>query len=135
MAVTLKSEPKEASLPPAPKSKADPGERSKALKAIADHRKAIAWQVHRWPLDKKTVQERTKIHLPRSYLATAGEDVKTVWPGQDLNQIVHRHYFQNLGGEIEMLPANSANFVTPDHVTVKRCVQELGCIDRVICTS
>ena len=131
MAIT-KSEPQEATLPaPPPKPKADPGERSKALKAISDHRKATAWEIHRWPIDKKLVQERTKIHLPRSYLATAGEDVKTVWPGQDLNQVVHQHYFQNLDGKDETLPQEYSNFVTPDAVTVRRYAGDiLWIVDR-----
>jgi hypothetical protein len=131
MAIGLKSE---LTLPEPLKTKIDPGERSKALKAISDHRKAVAWQIHRWPLDKKTVQEKTKIHLPRSYLAAAGEEVETVWPGDDLNQIVHHHYFQNLDDENEALPTNSANFVTPDSITVRRCVcGESSCTEDRLC--
>ena len=118
MAILAKTEPEEATLPPVPKPKLDSGERSKVLKAISDHRKATAWQVHRWPLDKRIVEDRTKIHLPRSYLATDGEDVKTVWAGADLNQIVHQHYIQALDTEAPL--ARNANFVTPDSITVKR---------------
>jgi len=103
-------------------SKVDKEAKSKALKEIGDHRKAIAWQVHRWPIDKRVVQEKTKIHLPRSYLAKAGADIKTVWPGDDLNHVVHQHYMSGLvGDEEEKLKArNCANFVTEDGLTTRR---------------
>lgn len=117
--MAIKPEPKETTLPAAPKPKVDPAERSKALKAISDFRKATAWQVHRSPLDKRIVDHRTKIHLPRSYLAADGEDVKTVWAGADLNQIVHQHYIQFLGGEVVL--GTGANYVSPDGIMEKRC--------------
>ncbi|GJE86720.1 hypothetical protein PsYK624_028010 [Phanerochaete sordida] len=120
MAVSLKAEPKETTIPAPAKPKVDEGERKKALEVISKFRQATAWQVHRWPLEKKTVDHKTKIHLPRSYLATAGEDVKTVWAGSDLNQIVHQHYFDALDLVSDEIPKKSANFVTPDAVTVRR---------------
>lgn len=119
--MTTKYEPKEATITTPSKPKIDEGERKKALEIILKFRQATAWQVHRWPLEKKIVDRKTKIHLPRSYLATAGEDVKTVWPGSDLNQIVHQHYIQPLKVDSNALP-RSANFVTPDDVMVKRYV-------------
>lgn len=119
MAASLKIEPKEATIPAPAKPKVDEGERKKALEVISKFRQATAWQVHRWPLEKRTIDRKTKIHLPRSYLATAGEDVETVWPGSDLNQVVHQHYIQPLDADSEGFP-ESANFVAPDAVMVKR---------------
>ncbi|KAI0341538.1 hypothetical protein BDW22DRAFT_1430183 [Trametopsis cervina] len=114
--MVVKSEPKLASVPPAPKPELNKEAKSKAIKEIGDHRKAIAWQVHRWPLAKNPVQEKMKLHLPRSYLAKAGEDVKTLWPGDDLNQAVHNHYMQSLVGDEEqkLKARNCANFVAED---------------------
>ena len=60
-------------------------------------RRVSAWQIHRWPLEKRLVNERTRVHLPRTYLAKDGIDVRVVRPGQDLNQFVHRYYFEQLG--------------------------------------
>lgn len=101
-------------------SQIDSRELAKTRDAISKHRKAIAWQVHRWPLDKKIIDYRTEIHLPRSYCAADGEDVKTVWAGADLNQVVHQHYAELLGDKTVL--AHNSNFVTPDSITVKRCV-------------
>lgn len=52
-----------------------------------------------------------------------GEDVKTVWEGADLNQIVHQHYIQTVSGET--LPAHNSNFVTPDSIAVKRYASKI----------
>ena len=116
--MVVKKEPAEARVPAAkPKTNAPSkaqGNASKegykdAKKAMWDFRKATAWQVHRWPLEKRIVEERTKIHLPRTYRAKAGEDVKKVWPGTDINQFVHQHYMQEW--DAENVPEGSANFV------------------------
>lgn len=117
MAVTFKHEPVEARLPPAKSQPAvDPKEHKKALEAISKHRKAIAWQVGRYPLEKRVAEGRTKIHLPRSYLARHGEDVKAVWPGTDINQLVHAHYFELT----EALVIENPNYVTPDNIDARR---------------
>ncbi|RPD79250.1 hypothetical protein L226DRAFT_480067 [Lentinus tigrinus ALCF2SS1-7] len=97
MAVTPKSEPKETALPPAPKLSAKEQKeleqaRNGALKTIAEHRRAIAWPIGKWPVEKRVVYTRTRVHLPRTYLARHGSDVRAVWPGTDLNQFIHRHY-------------------------------------------
>ena len=114
-----KTEPTETRIPTASQPpQIDSKEQAKIRDAISKHRKAIAWQVHRWPLDKKIVDCRTKIHLPRSYCAADGEDVKNVWAGADLNQVVHQHYAEPLGEETSQ--AHNSNFVTPDSITVKR---------------
>ncbi len=120
--MVIKSEPKPATIPKPAPPKVDKEAKGKATKEIGDHRKAIAWQVHRWPLEKRPVQEKTKLHLPRSYLSKAGEDVKILWPGEDLNQAVHNHYMQYLAGdEEEKLEArNCANFVAEDAITKRR---------------
>lgn len=52
-----------------------------------------------------------------------GEDVKTVWEGADLNQIVHQHYIQTRSAET--LPAHNSNFVTPDSIAVKRYASKI----------
>ncbi|KAI0659043.1 hypothetical protein C8Q70DRAFT_916328 [Cubamyces menziesii] len=111
MAVVPKSEPQEAVLPPLPppppqpkpqsKPTIDPKERDAAKKELGNYRRVTAWPIHRWPLEKRPVQARTRVHLPRTYRARHGSDVRTVWPGTDLNQFVHRHYAETVGGERE----------------------------------
>ena len=126
--MVVKTEPKDtsvlASAASTTRQKREPSkeERSNALKEIWDYRKAVAWQVHRWPLEKRLATERTKIHLPKSYRAVAGVDVKTVWPGDDLNQLVHNYYAQRLTEDDEgkLKARNCANFVTDDSVTMRR---------------
>ena len=134
MTAIMKKEPKEATLPPA-KQKESPGERAAALKAIADTRRATAWSVHRYPLTKKIVSTRTKVHLPRAYRAAAppgggkgrAVDVRTVWAGQDVNLLVYEHYLEmreksdpksedGPGGGGERTP----NYVAPDEVLPRR---------------
>ncbi|KAI0777546.1 hypothetical protein BD413DRAFT_467520 [Trametes elegans] len=114
VAVVPKPEPQEAVLPPAPApdpepskppapkpSAPDPSARSAALKEIAGYRRVTAWAVHRWPLEKRPVPVRARVHLPRTYRAAQGSDVRTVHEGMDLNQFVHEHYSQGLGAERE----------------------------------
>ena len=72
-------------------------ERDAALKALSEHRRATAWAVGRWPVEKHVVHTRTRVHLPRTYLARQGSDVRAVWPGADINQLVHRHYCEEVG--------------------------------------
>lgn len=128
--MVVKTEPKDTSIPaqtiPQARQKrtASKEEKSNALKEVADYRKAVAWQVHRWPLEKRLVQEKTKIHLPMSYHATAGVEVKTIWPGDDLNQVVHRYYAQRLTEDDEgkLKARNCTNFVTDDGLTLQRYV-------------
>lgn len=122
--MAFKSEPVEPSLPPAPiqKPPVDKEARSKALKIVTDYRRATAWQVHRWPYDKRVAEDKTKIHLPRSYLAKTGEDVKNVWAGADLNQIVHQHYIKTVKIEDLSTDRMKGNFVTPDNISAERYV-------------
>ncbi|KAF9802233.1 hypothetical protein IEO21_09921 [Rhodonia placenta] len=113
-----KQEPQESLLPPGPKSKpANEKARKDALKSITATRRASAWQIHRWPLDKRVLLSRTRVHLPRTYLGRDGEDVRVVREGQDLNQFVHRHYFEELD---EARKSEWINFVTPDGVVSRR---------------
>ena len=120
--MVVKTEPQVATIPKPAPPKMDKEAKGKATKEIGDHRKAIAWQIHRWPLEKRIVQEKTKLHLPRSYLAKAGEELKTLWPGEDLNQAVHNYYMEHLvGDEEEKLKAKKcANFVAEDSITMRR---------------
>ncbi|KAI8986815.1 hypothetical protein BD414DRAFT_545226 [Trametes punicea] len=109
MVAVPKTEPQDAILPPtsshpAPKPKlkpatasADGKKREAALKEIAEYRRVTAWPVGRWPLEKRVVHERTRVHLPRTYRARHGVDVRTLWPGTDVNQFVHRYYCENKG--------------------------------------
>ena len=105
MAVTItpKTEPQDASLPPPPSKPAPPAleavdvkARKNALETLSKHRRAQAWPIARWPLEKRVVHERTRVHLPRTYLARHGSDVRAVYPGTDLNQFVHRHYCERV---------------------------------------
>lgn len=123
--MAVKKEPVDAHVPaPEPEAKARPGAQKqtqddpsaegykKAKKAMWDFRKATSWQVHRWPLEKRITEERTKIHLPRTYRTQAGEDVKTVWAGADINQLVHQHYMQTV--DRAKMPEQIANYVSDD---------------------
>lgn len=103
MAITPKSEPTETALPPPSKQHTKPQgktdaelkkERDGALKVLSEHRRATAWSVGRYPLERRVVWTRTRVHLPRTYLAREGSDVRTVHPGMDVNVLVHRHYFE-----------------------------------------
>ena len=83
--MAVKNEPVDAPLPPNARAKAkalakgvradqlaepeqEPpaSERSAAVKAMWGYRKASAWSVHRWPLERRVVQERTRVHVPLS---------------------------------------------------------------------
>lgn len=120
-----KEEPQEAALPPSKRPAVNEKARKEALKTITAVRHVSAWQIHRWPLEKRVVNERTRVHLPRTYLAKDGIDVRVVRPGQDLNQFVHRYYSEQLGkekkdGKDEEKWKGWVNFVTPDGVLKKR---------------
>ncbi|KAI0646173.1 hypothetical protein C8Q79DRAFT_1118681 [Trametes meyenii] len=118
MAVVPKPEPQDVSLPPAPapaptvpqqvqKSKpnskpaAPATTRDAALKEISEYRRVTAWSIHRWPLEKRIVHERTRVHLPRTYRARHGADVRTIYPDTDINQFVHAHYAEVVPAERE----------------------------------
>ncbi|KAH9896722.1 hypothetical protein C8Q73DRAFT_643096 [Cubamyces lactineus] len=123
MAVVPKTEPQEPVLPPAPaplpkpKPAIDPKARDAAKKELANHRRVTAWPVHRWPLEKRIVHERTRVHLPRTYRARHGSDVRAVWPGTDLNQFVHRYYSEGVG---KRLREEWPNYVAGEAVLAKR---------------
>lgn len=144
--MAVKPEPVEACVPPASSSdflkstlrKAPPAPvvddskeaQSKARKAMWDYRKATAWPVYRWPIERRRVEEHIKVHLPRGYLARGGEEVKTVWAGNDLNQFVHAHYLRavepvKVEGEEDMEQGEEvkgANYVTGEVVHSKKYV-------------
>ncbi|KAH9918671.1 uncharacterized protein B0H18DRAFT_1030335 [Fomitopsis serialis] len=132
-----KQEPQEAVLPPSKPAHKRPvaseKARKDALKTITAIRRVSAWQIHRWPLEKRIVDERTRVHLPRTYLGKDGIDVRVVRAGQDLNQFVHRYYSEELGkeaGKENEEGKNWVNFVTPDSV-LKRRHEYLGPDPRV----
>ncbi|TFK47621.1 hypothetical protein OE88DRAFT_1636458 [Heliocybe sulcata] len=99
------------------KAKLADKDRKDAAGALTKIRRASAWQIHRWPLEKRVVEEKTRIHLPRSYLATDGEEVRVVWPGEDLNQVLYEHYLESVDLNDG---SGKVNFVASDRVLPKR---------------
>lgn len=87
-----------------------------ALEKITSLRRAFAWQLARSPLDKHVIWESARIHLPRSYLAKDGEDLKSLRAGCDVNQVVHQHYV----GEIDPRTNVWVNFVHADKIAARR---------------
>ncbi len=147
MAVTItpKIEPQDPSLPPpnlkpapAAQKAANSKERQAALKALSEHGRAQAWAIARWPLEKRVVLECTRVHLPRTYLARHGSDVRTVYPGTDLNQFVHRHYCERIAraerdqekekaalgveghGKVVVMEAGCPNYVGAEGILARR---------------
>ncbi|KAJ7723488.1 hypothetical protein DFH07DRAFT_1067193 [Mycena maculata] len=90
--------------------------RGPSLNSLIAVKRARAWQLHLWPMDKFIVRNRAKLHLPRSYLSKDGEDVQTVYPGTDLNQFVHQYYIES----IDPASVPWVNFVHADDVTARR---------------
>ncbi|KAI0708119.1 hypothetical protein C8T65DRAFT_576390 [Cerioporus squamosus] len=122
MAVAPKSEPKESTLPPAPALSAKEQKeleqaRNGALKTIAEHRRAIAWPIGKWPVEKRVVYTRTRVYLPRTYLARYGSDIRAVYPGTDLNQFIHRHYCEE---EKEKDRTPWPNYVAAEGILARR---------------
>ncbi|KAG6824372.1 hypothetical protein H0H93_002123 [Arthromyces matolae] len=91
-------------------------EKKGALQTISDLRRALAWELARWPLAKFVHWDRGRIHLPRSYLSRDGEDTRTVYPGTDLNFLVHQYYLEGIETRIE----EGVNYVHSDKVVAKR---------------
>ncbi|KAJ7488049.1 hypothetical protein FB451DRAFT_1337341 [Mycena latifolia] len=87
-----------------------------ALKSLIDVKRASAWQLHSWPMEKFVVRQRARLHLPRSYLAKDGEDVQSVSAGTDLNQFVHQHYLES----VDPASVPWVNFVHADNVVARR---------------
>jgi hypothetical protein len=87
-----------------------------ALKSLIAGRRAHAWQLHSWPMEKFIVRQRGRLHLPRSYLCKDGEEVQTVYPGTDLNQYVHQYYLE----KIDPQSVPWVNFVHADDVVARR---------------
>lgn len=93
-------------------------ERAAAAKSMTGFVRAFAWPVHRWPAEKRICEYGTKIHLPRTYLATRGEDVMYVRRGTDINQVVHAYYIEPVCGDGS---EKWTNFVHADEVLMRRC--------------
>ncbi|KAG5733146.1 hypothetical protein E4T56_gene13595, partial [Termitomyces sp. T112] len=91
-------------------------EKKGASQTITDLRRALAWELARWPLTKHVHWDRGRIHLPRSYLSRDGEDTCNVYPGTDLNQLVHQYYLE----EIDTKISDWINYVHMDKVVSKR---------------
>ncbi|KAI0746633.1 hypothetical protein C8Q80DRAFT_1104905 [Daedaleopsis nitida] len=131
MAITPKLEPKDTTLPPPPsKQHTNPEgktdaevqkERDKALKTLSEHRRATAWPVGRRPLERRVVWARTRVHLPRTYLAREGSDVRTVQPGTEVNALVHRHYFEAVGRDGRRIEEGAwPNYVAAERIIARR---------------
>ncbi|EIN09169.1 hypothetical protein PUNSTDRAFT_52529 [Punctularia strigosozonata HHB-11173 SS5] len=93
-------------------------DRKEALKTLLSLKRAIAWPVNRWPLERKIADSKTRIHLPRTYLARNGVDTKLVREGTDLNVLVHQHYMEQV--DLKTLDHGWVNFVTDEGVTARR---------------
>ncbi|KZV76629.1 hypothetical protein PENSPDRAFT_622555 [Peniophora sp. CONT] len=89
--MTIKNEPRDTVKIPPPKP-VDEKARKDAAKDLTKMRRLTAWSVHRWPVERRVVHRRTRVYLPRSYLAKDGVDVRTINAGSDINQFVFRHY-------------------------------------------
>ncbi|KAJ6612516.1 hypothetical protein B0H10DRAFT_2177371 [Mycena sp. CBHHK59/15] len=87
-----------------------------SLQSINAVKRASAWQLHTWPMEKFIIRSRAKMHLPRSYLSKDGEDVLNVHPDTDVNQFVHQYYLEHID------PKNVpwVNFVHADNVVARR---------------
>ncbi|KAJ7167033.1 hypothetical protein C8R46DRAFT_269038 [Mycena filopes] len=90
--------------------------RTGALKALIAGKRARAWQLHAWPMEKFVLRQRARLHLPRSYLSRDGEDVQMVYPGTDINQLVHQYYLESVNPKSN----EWVNFVHADDVTARR---------------
>lgn len=88
-----------------------------SFEKITEIRRAFAWQLARWPLEKNVTWDRARIHLPRSYLSKDGEDIRTIHPGTDINRFVHLHYLEPVDVKANIW----VNFVHADKVAAKRC--------------
>ncbi|KAG6829503.1 hypothetical protein H0H87_011236 [Tephrocybe sp. NHM501043] len=93
-------------------------EKKGALQTITDLRRALAWELARWPLAKNVHWDRGRIHLPRSYLSRDGEDTRIVHPGTDLNHFVHQYYLEEIDAKVN----DWINYVHMDKVVAKRFV-------------
>ena len=107
--------PRTVPLKPTPEQEKKRGD---AIKSITEYRRAIAWEIHRWPLSKHIVEDRTRVHLPRGYIGRGGEDVRNVWDGTDLNQFVHNHYMELV--DVTTLPESEANFVSEGNILARK---------------
>ncbi|KAI0765096.1 hypothetical protein C8Q74DRAFT_1205932 [Fomes fomentarius] len=129
MAITPKPEPTDpvlpsvlaAGIPPTKSASELKKEKDAAVKVLSEHRRAIAWPIGRWPVEKRVVYTRTRVHLPRTYLARHGSDVRAIYPGTDINQFVHRHYCEEeadgrKGKEKEAWP----NYVAAERILSRR---------------
>ncbi|KAF9218849.1 hypothetical protein BS17DRAFT_478569 [Gyrodon lividus] len=102
---------------PADTPKFSEKERKAAVKTLTDTMRAMAWSVYRWPIGRRICEYNTKIHLPRTYLSTHGEDVRPVHQGVDINQLVHRHYMDTFDAEKH---PGWINYVHTDDVASRR---------------
>jgi hypothetical protein len=106
MAISTKPEPQEATL-----------DESAASEAITKTRRLNAWSVHRWPTERRVASQQVRVHLPRSYLAKDGADVRTAPAGTDLSLFVFRHYESAADSRLD---TGKTNFVSSERVREKK---------------
>ncbi|KAF8909062.1 hypothetical protein CPB85DRAFT_1435807 [Mucidula mucida] len=94
---------------------ADHATQKKSAQDYTAQRRASAWPVNRWPLDRFFAPSRTRVHLPLSYLARDGLATKTVFPGEDVNHAVYRFYAEEAKGG-----KGRVNYVHADSVDERR---------------
>ncbi|VDB92532.1 unnamed protein product [Peniophora sp. CBMAI 1063] len=113
--MTVKNEYRDiASIPP-PKP-VDEKARKEAARDLTKMRRLTAWSIHRWPVERRVVHQRTRVSLPRSYLAKDGVDFRVISAGSDLNQFVFRHY-EELAEEKDR---EKVNYVTEARIQESR---------------
>lgn len=93
--------------------------KKKSAQSFVEQRRASAWSVHRWPMDRYFAQKKTRLHLPTSYLARSGMSVKTVYPGEDINQAVWKFYTES---HTHNAGTGQVNYVHADLVDERRLV-------------
>jgi hypothetical protein len=92
-------------------------DRKETCEMLISVKRAVAWPLNKWPVDKMVAERRTKIHLPRTYLARQGTDMKAVREGADVNILVHQHYMEQL--DLKTLDRGWVNFVEDEGVIVR----------------
>jgi len=89
---------------------------SLAAAAITRSRRRTAWQIHRFPVERHATRRQLRVHLPRSYLAKDGIDVRVVNAGTDLNFFLYRHYECTA----DQHDTYKVNFVSSDNIQGKK---------------
>ncbi|KAI0037155.1 hypothetical protein K488DRAFT_75489 [Vararia minispora EC-137] len=87
MTLATKPEPQDVAIPSHAATNAQAAE---AAAVLTKSRRLTAWQLHRWPDDKRITRRQVRVHLPRSYFSKEGIDLRLAPAGTDLNLFVYR---------------------------------------------